>query len=83
VPADTEQDWGESSGAVLAKLREDNNHKRFELQFQIWVLLLLSTFAIILVLVDVSFAKNGAKDLIVVVLPAFTFVLGKLDKRNG
>jgi len=81
--ADVEQDWGESSGARLAEAREANNHKRFELQFQIWVLLLLAVFAVILVIIDVSVGRTTAKDLIVVILPAFTFVLGKMDKRNA
>lgn len=81
--ADAEQDWGESTGARLAEAKEANNHKRFELQFQIMVLALLSGVAIVLVAIDIYASRRDAKDLLIVVLPAFTFVLGKMDKKNG
>jgi hypothetical protein len=81
--ADVEQDWGESSGARLAEAKEENSHKRFELQFQIGVLALLSVVALILVMLDLFAERHDAKELLIVILPAFTFVLGKMDKRNG
>jgi len=81
--ADTEQDWGESTGARLAEAKEANSHKRFELQFQLWVLGLLSALAVVLVIIDVSVGRTTAKDFVVVLLPAFTFVLGKIEKRDG
>jgi hypothetical protein len=78
-----DEDWGESTGAHLAEVREANSHKRFELHFQLKVLGLLSLVAVLLVATDVFWQRNAAKDLIVVILPAFTFVLGKIDKRDG
>jgi len=78
-----DQDWGTSDGARLAEAREANSHKQYELQFQLKVLALLSAVALILVGFDLAWGRTAAKDLLVVLLPAFTFVLGKIDRRDA
>lgn len=78
------QDWGESSGSpALATLREVHSHKRDERRFQLCVLVIFSVVSLMLVAIQ-AFGAAGivAKDLILLVLPIFTFVLGKIEGKH-
>lgn len=76
------EDWGESGGP-LAHLKELNNHKRSERRFQLQVLLVFVGFAAAAVLAQALVSTIVAKDIILTVLPVFTFSLGKLDQKDG
>ena len=80
--ATSSEDWGNSDGARLAQTREANSLKRFERRFQLLVLLLLSAFSLILVAIDAWRGTSFTKDVLVVVLPLFSFVLGRLEARD-
>ena len=77
------EDWGESEGAGLALIRMNHDHQRSERRFQLWVVGIFSLFAFALVLTQAFVPAVIAKDVILVALPVFTFVLGKLDKKDG
>ena len=77
------QDWGDSAGSRLAEIQEGNSQKRFERGFQLKVLLLLSAITLALVIISSITTKDLTKDILVVILPAFTFVLGKIGSNDG
>ena len=82
VPAD----WGDSAGsgsASLAAAREENSYKKFERSFQIKVLLILGGLSLFFVIIDTAWDKSFSKDILVVILPIFSFVLGRLDNRQN
>ncbi len=76
------EDWGESAGAKLAHAKEANSYRRFERLFQLLVLLLLSVVAIVFTLIDAHEKTTFTKDILVILLPLFSFVLGKLDNKD-
>jgi formate/nitrite transporter FocA (FNT family) len=77
------EDWGESEGAHLAVLHAKNDRHKSERRFQLWVVAIFSAFVVALVILQELNATIGAKDIILVALPVFTFVLGKLDQKDG
>ena len=76
------EDWGES-GTPLARLQETNNHAKSERKFQLLVLSIFSGFCLVVILLQACNVAIVAKDLILLTLPVFTFVLGKLETKNG
>ncbi len=77
------QEWGEVADSRLAHAREANRYRRFERQFQLLVLLLLSLTSIVFVLIDSYTGKSFTKDVLILLLPLFSFVLGKLDNAEN
>lgn len=78
------EDWGESKpGGDLAQLREVHNHRKDERRFQVQVLLIFSAITAGTVILQACNASVVAKDILLTVLPVFTFVLGKLETKNG
>lgn len=78
-------DWGDSAGsqsAALEVVREENSYKRFERSFQLRVLGLISILAVFFVAIDSFANKTLTRDVLVVILPLFSFVLGRLDNRS-
>ncbi len=75
--------WGEVNDSRLAHAQEANRYRRFERQFQLLVLILLSVTSIIFVLIDSYTGKSFTKDVLILLLPLFSFVLGKLDNAEG
>lgn len=79
-----DQDWGDSEGGgKLATLKEFHSHKRDERKFQVQVLLIFAVFAGVAEIFQAINAAIVAKDVILTTLPVFTFVLGKLETKNG
>ncbi len=77
------QEWGEGADAKLVQAQEANRYRRFERQFQFLVLLLLSLTSIVFVLIDSYTGKSFTKDVLILLLPLFSFVLGKLDNAES
>ncbi len=77
------EEWGEVNDSRLAHAQEANRYRRFERQFQLLVLILLSVTSIIFVLIDSYTGKSFTKDVLILLLPLFSFVLGKLDNAES
>ena len=78
------EDWGESDGTgKLATLREVHSHRKDERRFQTHVLLIFSVMSAGALGLQAANASIVAKDFILAILPVFTFVLGKLETKNG
>ncbi len=77
------EEWGEVNDSRLAHAQEANRYRRFERQFQLLVLLLLSLTSIAFVLIDSYTGKSFTKDVLILLLPLFSFVIGKLDNAES
>lgn len=78
------EDWGDSEGTgKLATLREVHSHRKDERRFQTHVLLIFSVMSAGALGLQAFDPNIIAKDYILAILPVFTFVLGKLETKNG
>ncbi len=80
------EDWGENttqSNVRVEVLKASFPNKRDQRRSQLAALGILSGLSVVLVLID-SIAKTSfSKEIIVVILPAFTFFLGRMDKDTN
>lgn len=78
-------DWGDSANPSggLATLQEVHNHKRDERRFQLHIVIVFVIFAALMAILQAYVAAIVAKDIILITLPVFTFVLGKLEGKSG
>lgn len=84
--ADDVEDWGENtsqSNIRVEVLKASFPHKRDQRRSQLIALGILSGLSIVLVLIDAIAKTNFSKEIIVVILPAFTFFLGRMDKGSS
>jgi len=83
MSAEGEQDWGASDGAQLATLKANHDLHKSERKFQVQIVMIFSILVFLLVIAQCFVEKIIAKDIVLVALPVFTYVLGKLDQQNG
>lgn len=82
------EDWGENTSSPNVRvevLKASFPHKRDQRRSQLIALSILSGLSVVLVLIDAIARTEFSKAVLVVVLPAFTFFLGRMDKggENG
>lgn len=84
--AGKEEYWGDSTSSPNIKvevLKASFPHKRDQRRSQLIALSILSGLSVALVIIDAIAKTNFSKEILVVILPAFTFFLGRMDKGDG
>ncbi|MDL2169757.1 hypothetical protein [Asaia sp. HumB] len=79
------EDWGEntlSSNVRVEVLKASFPHKRDQRRSQLIALCILSAVAVILVIIDAIAKTQLSKEVLVVILPAFTFFLGRISQGS-